>query len=286
MRHCGVAIAVAAILAPSLAHAADLEVFKAEQPTIYVQNNFLWNGVYVGGFVGGAWATADWGSGAIALTLENGNVASLPVALAHENVSLSGFVGGGHVGVNYQAGAWVFGYEGAFAGMTLKGHATKPFNGKAGTMITVDATGTSVYQTTTDWAATFTGRVGYTFDRMLAYGKVGMAVEQDGDTEVSNTTFCQVMDNVTKPTPPPRTCTGSLSRAGTATRYGWTAGAGLEYAFDKNWSAFAEYDHLGFLSHLVNLTVPGSAGTVAGTRLIALNTDRVVVGANYRFNQP
>jgi len=286
MRHCGVAIAVAAILAPSLAHAADLEVFKAEQPTIYVPNNFLWNGVYVGGFVGGAWATADWGSGAIALTLENGNVASLPVRLAQENVPLTGFVGGGRVGVNYQAGAWVFGYEGDFAGTTLKGHATKPFNGTAGKAITVEAMGTSVYQTTTDWAATFTGRVGYTFDRMLAYGKVGMAVEQDGDTEVSNTTFCQVMDNVTKPTPPPRTCTGSLSRAGTATRYGWTAGAGLEYAFDKNWSAFAEYDHLGFLSHLVNLTVPGSAGTVAGTRLIALNTDRVVVGANYRFNQP
>ena len=129
MRHCGVAIAVAAILAPSLAHAADLEVFKAEQPTIYVQNNFLWNGVYVGGFVGGAWATADWGSGAIALTLENGNVASLPVALAHENVPLSGFVGGGRVGVNYQVGAWVFGYEGDFTGMTLKGHATRAFSG-------------------------------------------------------------------------------------------------------------------------------------------------------------
>ena len=285
MRHCGAATAAVAILAPSLAHAADLEVFKAEQPTIYVQNNFLWNGVYVGGFVGGAWATADWGSGAIALTLENGNVASLPVRLAQENVSLSGFVGGGHVGVNYQAGAWVFGYEGEFAGMTLKDHATKPFNGTAGKAIAVEATGTSAYQTTADWAATLTGRVGYTFDRMLAYGKVGMAVEQDGETEVSTTTSCTATDNRKHP-PQSQTCTGSLSRAGTATRYGWTAGAGLEYAFDKNWSAFAEYDHLGFLSHLVNLTVPGSAGTVTGTRLIALNSDRVVVGANYRFNQP
>jgi outer membrane immunogenic protein len=282
MRHCGVAIAAVAILAPSLAHTADLEVFKAEQPTIYVPNNFLWNGVYVGGFVGGGWGTADWGSGAIQLTLENGNVASLPVALAHENVPLSGFVGGGRVGVNYQVGAWVFGFEGDFAGMTLKGHATRAFSGTltAG-MISVQATGTSVYQTTANWATTFSGRVGYTFDRMLAYGKVGMAVEQDGDAEVSTTTTCTVTTPSTT-----HICTGSLSRSGTATRYGWTAGAGLEYAFDKNWSAFAEYDHLGFLSHLVNLTVPGSAGTVAGTRLIALNIDRLVVGANYRFNQP
>jgi outer membrane immunogenic protein len=212
-------------------------------------------------------------------------VPSLPLALAHGNASLSGFVGGGRVGVNYQVGAWVFGYEGAFAGMTLKGHATKPFNGKAGTMITVDATGTSVYQTTTDWAATFTGRVGYTFDRMLAYGKVGMTVEQDGNSEVSTTTSCTATDN-RNPPPQSQTCTGSLSRSGTATRYGWTAGAGLEYAFDKNWSAFVEYDHLGFLSQLVNLTVPGSAGAVTGTRPIALNIDRVIVGANYRFNQP
>jgi outer membrane immunogenic protein len=190
--------------------------------------------------------------------------------------------------VNYQVGPWVFGYEGDFAGMTLKGHATTAFKGTvsvtSGTppsTTTVNATGTSVYQTTADWASTFTGRVGYTFDRMLAYGKVGMAVEQDGDTEVSTTTMCTVTTPSTT-----HTCTGSLPRSGTATRYGWTAGAGLEYAFDKNWSAFAEYDHLGFLSQLVNLTLPGSAGTVTGTRLIALNSDRVVVGANYRFNQP
>src|SRR5215471_14152662 len=126
MRHCGAAIAALAILTPSLAHAADLEVFKAEQPTIYVQNNFLWNGVYVGGFVGGGWARADWGAGAITLNVDTGATlpVPLPVALAHENISLSGFVGGGRVGVNYQVGAWVFGYEGEFAGITLKGHAT------------------------------------------------------------------------------------------------------------------------------------------------------------------
>ena len=125
--------------------------------------------------------------------------------------------------------------------------------------------------------------MGYTFDRVLAYGKAGVAVEQDGDTKVSTTT-CNA---TTPPATTPTACTPSTTnRAGTATRYGWTVGAGLEYAFDKHWSGFVEYDHLGFLSQLVNLTLPGSAGTVTGTRLIALNSDRVVVGANYRFNQP
>ena len=48
------------MLAPSLAQAADLEVFKGEQPTIYVPNYFVWGGIYVGGFLGGGRGTADW----------------------------------------------------------------------------------------------------------------------------------------------------------------------------------------------------------------------------------
>jgi outer membrane immunogenic protein len=116
--------------------------------------------------------------------------------------------------------------------------------------------------------------VGYTFDRVLAYGKVGMAVEQDGDTEVSTTTVS--MATTGTPTTP-----STISRAGTATRYGWTAGAGVEYAFDKHWSGFVEYDHLGFLSHLLNFfTGPGTAAT---SRLVSFNIDRVIGGANYRF---
>jgi len=137
-----------------------------------------------------------------------------PLPLPHVNVPIGGFVGGGRVGVNYQAGPFVFGFEGDFAGMTLKGHATKAFSGTQGKTITVTATGTSAYQTTADWAATLTGRVGYTFDRMLAYGKVGMAVEQDGDTESHNTTLCNVHDSSTGKDHP---CTG-LTRAGTSTR--------------------------------------------------------------------
>jgi len=61
--------------------------------------------------------------------------------IPHENVSIGGFLGGGRVGANYQAGPFVFGFEGDFTGMTLKGHtaasftgttnATSPFGGSA-----------------------------------------------------------------------------------------------------------------------------------------------------------
>ena len=185
MRLCGVAIAVTAILAPSLTYGADLEVFKAEQPTIYVQNQFLWGGVYVGGFLGGGWGTANWGASSIVVNTPSGSavdVASLPVL--HVNVPISGFLGGGRVGANYQTGPFVFGFEGDFTGMVLKGHTSTTFSvtDKASG---VTFTGTSAHRTTADWATTFTGRFGYTFDRVLGYGKVGAAVERDGDTIVS-----------------------------------------------------------------------------------------------------
>jgi outer membrane immunogenic protein len=144
MRHCGVAIAVAvaAILAPSLAYGADLEVFKAELPTIYVQNSFLWGGVYVGGFLGGGWGTADWGAGSIVVNTpsETVTVASLPVS--HVNVPISGFLGGGRVGANYQAGAWVFGFEGDFTGMVLKGRTSTTFGPVTDKLSGVTYTGT------------------------------------------------------------------------------------------------------------------------------------------------
>jgi outer membrane immunogenic protein len=173
----------------------------------------------------------------------------------------------------------VFGYEGDFTGMVIKGHTSTAFGPV--TIRRHTYTGTSTHQTTADWATTLTGRVGYTFDRVLAYGKLGMAVEQDGDTSVSIATAT-----------PTTTTPATTSGAGTATRYGWTAGAGLEYAFDKHWSGFVEYDHLGFLSHLLNIPptavppLPSSLPfgiTVSTTRLIALNIDRVIAGANYRF---
>jgi outer membrane immunogenic protein len=277
------------MLAPCLAQAADLEVFKGEQPTIYVPNYFVWGGIYVGGFLGGGRGTADGGPSSVTVSFTDTISNTALLFVPHANVPVSGFLGGGRVGANYQAGPFVFGFEGDFTGMTLKGHATLAFAGTATAKDPVSGTGnstikyttTSAYKTTADWATTFTGRVGYTFDRLLAYGKAGMAVEQDGDAEVSTTTFTATPGTASSPS--------TTSRAGTATRYGWTVGAGLEYAFDKHWSGFVEYDHLGFLSQIINFTtvtvpaLPAGAGAAVTTRLVALNIDRVVSGVDYRF---
>ena len=174
MRRSGTIIAAAsAALASGLAQAADLEVVTAE-PTIYVPNNFLWGGVYVGGFVGGGWGTADWGPGLVPITVTftptpTGAPVTTPVLVftPHVNVPVSGFLGGGRIGVNYQAGAFVFGFEGDFAGMTLKGHATGVFSGTTPSVKIATSSGTT--PTTVSATVTYAGTSVYETTRRLGY---------------------------------------------------------------------------------------------------------------------
>ena len=159
----------------------------------------------------------------------------------------SGFLGGGQIGGNLQYNWLVLGLEGDFTWTGLKGSGT-------------DSIGNSI-NTNVDWTSTVTGRVGVAFDRLLAYGKGGLAIANDQST--LNDIF------------------GSSSNT-SLTRTGWTAGAGLEYGLTNNWSAKVEYDYLGFGSQALNFTTP-TLGPV--TSNASLNVQEVKAGLNYRFGQ-
>lgn len=119
-----------------------------------------WGGFYVGGQFGGAWNETDW-------HYENPNwFNTLGPALVISNFDIdgSGFMGGGQLGFNYQTGAWVFGIEGSVAGTELDGSIRSPFF-PASDRYTMDVS----------WLTTVTGRVGYAWDRWLAYAKGGWA---------------------------------------------------------------------------------------------------------------
>jgi outer membrane immunogenic protein len=147
-----------------------------------------------------------------------------PFTGAHNTFNKTGFIGGGQVGANWQINALVLGIEGDF-----------------------------------DWTSTVTGRAGVAFDRLLVYGKGGVAFAHDNDS--LNDIF------------------GSTASA-SATRTGWTAGAGLEYAFAPNWSAKMEYDYLGFGSETLNLP---TAGFSTYNSNASLNVQEVKAGINFRF---
>ena len=74
------------------------------------------------------------------------------------------------------------------------------------------------------------------------------------------------------------------SATATFDRTGWTVGAGVEWMFARNWSAFAEYDYADFGRATGPLT--GSAG-LAATPIIATLKSQIhtgLVGVNYRFD--
>jgi len=77
----------------------------------------------------------------------------------------SGFLGGGQIGCNLQIGGnWVIGVEGEASAANIEGDITQTVLG---------ITGTAHAQT--DWLASATGRIGWSWDRWLIYAKGGAA---------------------------------------------------------------------------------------------------------------
>jgi len=220
-----------------------------------------WTGFYLGGYFGGGYGNADIGF----------------VGDATANRRVSGWLGGGQLGYNYQIGGYVLGVEGDFGGTSITGSKTcgAP-NGLDGNGF---PGGFSPYFMTCasdlDWIATAAARVGMTWNRALFYIKAGAAW-----TEETVSANCIIgPNNVTSNL---RQC---INQAGllvnyldaSANRTGWLVGYGAEFALTPNWSAKAEYKYMDF----------GDQGYTAsdGSRLTSdLQVSTVTIGVNYRFS--
>jgi len=226
-------ITAGTVLSIFSAYAADLPVARAPAvvpPVVYAPPVYNWSGFYIGGNLGGGFANSSW---------------SDPFTGGHNTFDKSGFIGGGQIGANWQINVLVLGIEGDFDWTGLKGSG----HDSAGNTINTD----------TQWTSTVTGRIGAAFDRLLVYGKGGVAFAHDSDS------LNDIAGN---------TASASL------TRTGWTAGAGLEYAFAPNWTAKVEYDYLGFGSETLNL--PTAAFSPYSTNA-SLNVQEVKAGINFKF---
>ncbi|MCF8478472.1 MAG: porin family protein [Pseudolabrys sp.] len=154
-----------------------------------------------------------------------------------------GALAGVTAGYNLQTGSWVWGLEGDFDYSWMKGS---------------DSTGTgncaaAGCETKNTWLATGRGRLGYAgWDRWLPYITGGAAY-----------------GNI-KMTP-----AGGASES--ESRFGWTAGAGVEYALMSNWSAKLEY----LYADLGDATC--SAATCGVDTTVSYKTSIVRLGVNYRF---
>jgi outer membrane immunogenic protein len=230
-------VCVAALCASALA--ADLPAkapyYKAPPPV----PAFSWSGCYVGGNLGYGHANRTWNA-----------TATTPVtAFVSQHTSGDGFVGGGQLGCDYQAGSWVVGIEGMVDGSTI--NKTSGVNTIPGATLNDKVTSFE----------TATGRIGWAMDRALLYVKGGAAWEQTSGT-INGSAL------------------GLSSESHSMTNSGWVVGGGIEYAFAPQWSAKIEYNYMGFANKTVAYPIT-TAGTVNFTNQ-SLQT--ITAGLNYRFN--
>jgi outer membrane immunogenic protein len=176
--------------------------------------------------------------------------------------SPDGIIGGGQLGFNLQSGPFVWGAEASLSGSSIGGrHLDTVF--QFGPAPEYD-------RASIDFLGTLTGRVGYAAGPLLLYGKGGLAWAH---ARYSLTGFFAP----------------DLEFARTdGTKWGWTAGAGAEFAFLPGWSGFVEYGYLGFGSDVASLTctaVPncGPPGANAVGISIRENYHLVKTGINFRF---
>lgn len=261
-----VATAFAAVVFTSGAHAADLARKYVKAP-VPVAVPFSWTGFYVGAHGGGGWGKNDWQD--FIDPINPANTTPGPDA----NYNVSGALAGGQIGYNWQTGWTVFGIEADASWADIKGrgnNAPQVFAGvpAAGvpTCMQMQANGCS---SKIEALGTITGRVGAAFDHTLLYVKGGAA------WAVSKHTVSGVgIDALFNVIP--------VSASTSETRWGWTVGAGVEYAFAANWSVKAEYNYIDLGTERVNFAyVPAQAFGASANLEQVLHVAKA--GINYRF---
>lgn len=230
-------------LGTASALAADMSRPYTKAP-VYVAPVYNWTGFYVGAHIGAAFGGDD------SVTQVLPAPAAFPLTASNRDAT---FLGGGQIGADYQfAPNWVVGIEGQISGLATNYRTfTSTFSG-----------GVVVTDRSSNWLASVTGRLGYTWGPGLIYAKGGVAFRDDSDVTFTVASLATPF---------------ILSRETT----GYTVGGGLEYMFAPAWSAKIEYQYYNF-DRTNFSTVAGSTTPVAFSYTDDLHT--VKVGVNYRFN--
>jgi len=108
-----------------------------------------------------------------------------------------------------------------------------------------------------------TGRIGYAWDRWMLYAKGGVAGAGDKYSAVG--TFLGA----------------PYDFEGLENRYGWTAGAGVEWALWQDWSIRLEYDYYGFGQRSVTFIDNTFNGGALGPENIKQTIQVVTLGVNF-----
>jgi outer membrane immunogenic protein len=261
------AVAVASVIfGVGAASAADLPARTYTKAPVMVDQIYNWTGFYIGGFVGGAFA--DRNAVSTDPTFAGGTFYNGP--LSNSYGLSSSVIAGGTVGYNYQpvGTKWVFGVEGE-AGYIHLGRTIQDINAINDGFAFPDSLDTTRFG---DWYGVIAGRLGFTADRALFYGKAGVAFVNKNYSfiDACNTGGCGLgLANITR----------------NQTQVTWAAGAGIEYALSNNWSVKGEYLYLA-----TQQTFTATGTVIPATPVSNVHTDPGIhtakFGVNYRFGGP
>ena len=273
-----VVVATLAFFAASGAKAADAALPMKASPTP-IEPPFSWTGFYLGANGGGGSA---WSHSRVTQATPFG-----PTSFCC-GFGLAGGILGGQAGFNYEFPShWLIGIEGDgdWAQISRSSSGCPIFTGGPFTGFTA---GCATNNVTLNSFETVRGRLGYAFNTgssfspsVLLYGTGGWAW---GQLSGNSTTTCL---GVFCPGASVPFTGGGASFNDTAN--GWTAGAGLEIAFARHWTARFEFLHLQFNNvgtSFSTITASPVLGTGTATTHISsnVNVDVVRIGVNYLFN--
>jgi outer membrane immunogenic protein len=260
---------VATVALIGTASAADLGIRKAPPMVAPPAPVFSWTGCFVGAHVGWGWGKKDNNETFDVFTTSGDHVLT---AQESSSITTSGGLFGGQIGCDYQfgvgkgfgPGGWVIGIQGDIAGADINGVGTDPLVQNIIPILTPFAR----IAVKEDAIASVTARLGFSvWPQSLLYVRGGVAWTHDrwdlhgsffgllGDSEVTNS------------------------------RSGWTVGAGWEWAFLPNWSAFVEWNHYEFGHHdLISDGLTFGEFVISDTFNAKQRVDTAKIGVNWRFN--
>jgi outer membrane immunogenic protein len=248
---------VALSLGTPAAFAADKRVpaYTPPPPPVPV---YTWSGCYVGASAGSSSGTSQHYTTTGSILTNSG----LPVAGGNitDSFDLSGFIGGGQLGCNWQWGAWVFGIEGDGSATNKEGQQRELLDGRSNW----------ISQTQERWLVTARGRLGlagWWGDKTMIYVTGGGAwAKIDASEFLVGQTIA----------------TGHQE---SNTRSGWTVGGGLEYALGYGWSVKGEFLYVKFENFTTFTTGPFAVGGFSNVapREVKLEDYIWRAGMNYKF---
>jgi outer membrane immunogenic protein len=231
-----------------------------------------WTGCYIGAQVGGGF-------------MHDSNVDDSDDPIFHGG----GAIAGGQVGCNLQVvQQLVVGIEGEgwWSGLSNPSGTTQLSTTSYPTyMETYQSNSSSL--TRNSWDATAVVRLGWAFDRVLLYGKGGVAFGGFTFSNVDNYSYVYTNSGGTN-------YSYTSSQTGSATLTGIVLGVGLEWAFGGNWIGRVEGDYINFAR--TNVPFMGSysytytgctscySGTTSGVQTQYVTEEILKFGLSYKFH--